>query len=141
MQMVSKTIQQNIECQTNTWKNSIRTMLLNYRKSIYPATNETPAKLFFRKETNYDIPRYDNAKDPSFDKLHLHHQQYNANAKENIDKKCKELHYNFKIGDQTFLQRGKKGLKFQSNYYNDVYTIIDISNINYNQKQQNKSML
>ena len=40
----------------------------------------------------------------------------------------KELHHNFKIGDQVFLQRGKKGSKFQSNYYNDVYTIIDISN-------------
>ena len=37
------------------------------------------------------------------------------------------LHHNFKIGDQVFLQRGKNGSKFQSNY-NDVYTIIDISN-------------
>ena len=86
-------------------------MLLNYRNSIYPATNETPAKLFFRKETNYDIPRYDNAKDPSFDKLHLHHQQYNANAKENIDKKCKELDHYSKIGDHVFIRR-KKGSKF-----------------------------
>ena len=51
MQMVSKTIRYNIDCQTNTWKNSICTMLLNYRNSVYPATNETPAKLFFRKET------------------------------------------------------------------------------------------
>ena len=87
-------------------------MLLNYRNSIYPATNETPAKLFFRKETNYDIPRYDNAKDPSFDKLHLHHQQDNANAKVNIDKKCKELDHYFKIGDHVFIQRRKKGSKF-----------------------------
>ena len=91
LQMLGKTNQHNRDCQTNTWKNSIRTILLKYHNSIYPANNETPAKLSFRKKTNYDIPRYNNAKDLSFDKLHLHHQQYNANAKENIDKKCKEL--------------------------------------------------
>ena len=47
MQILGKTIRHNIECETNTWKNSIHTMLLNYSKSINPATNETPAKLFF----------------------------------------------------------------------------------------------
>ena len=128
MQMLGKTIRHNIDCQTNTWKNSIRIVSLNYRNSIHPTTNETPAKLFFGRETNFGIPHYDNVKDPSFDKVNLHHQQYNAKAKENIDKKCKELHHNFKIGDQVFLQTGKKGSKFRLNYYNDVCTIIDISN-------------
>ena len=68
-------------------------------------------QIIFRKR-NYGIPHYDNAKDPSFDKVNLHHHQYNAKAKENIDKKCKELHHNFKIGDQIFLQRGNKDSKF-----------------------------
>ena len=86
MQILGKTIRHNIECETNTWKNSIHTMLLNYSKSINPATNETPAKLFFWRETNYGIPYYDNVKDPSFDKVNLHHQQYNAKAKRTLIK-------------------------------------------------------
>ena len=126
--MLGKTIRDNRKCQRNTYKNSIRTMLLNYCYSVHPATNKTPGKLIFERATNYGIPSYDNAKDPSFDKVNLHHQQYNAKAKGNIDKKCKELPHNLEIGDQVFLQRGKKGSRFQSNYYNDVYEIIDISN-------------
>ena len=79
-------------------------MLLNYRNSIHPATNETPAKLFFGRETNYGIPHYDNAKDPSFDRVNLHHQQYTAKAKENIDKKYKELDHISKLEIKFFFK-------------------------------------
>ena len=108
MQMLGKTIRHNIDCQTNTWKNSIRTMLLNYRNSIHPATNETLAKLFFGRETNYGIPHYDNVKDPSFDKVNLHHQQYNAKAKESIDKKCKNCTITSKFEIKFFFKKERK---------------------------------
>ena len=51
MRMIKKTIQDAINQQVN-WREALKYMLLNYRNTSHPATNEKPSTLFYGREIN-----------------------------------------------------------------------------------------
>ena len=126
MKVINKSVRHSITSK-GTWKNSLKATLLNYRNCVHPATNETPSKLFYGRETNYGLPTITPFISPFYESVKDHHEHYSSNAKKYADKRCDDL-TPVKPGDEVFLKRGKKDNKFQSNYYNDHFTVTKATN-------------
>ena len=99
---------------------------MNYRNCVHHATNETPSKLFYGRETNYGLPKITPCISPFYKSVD-HHEHYASNAKKHANKRCDDL-TPVKPGDKVFLKRGKKDIKLQSNYYNYHFTVTKATN-------------
>ena len=128
MRNINKIIQ-HANASNTPWKESLRSLMLQYRNSIHSATNETPAKLFFNRETNFGLPSINKSINPAQDSaVRQHHQKYAEKAKQHADTKCNPQKHIFKEGDQVYVKRGQKQNKHQSNYFNDEYTVTNVNN-------------
>ena len=128
MPNLSKLIRHSYDARTD-WKDTLRSMLLNYRNCVHPATNEKPSSLFFNREINTGIPSANPVTSPQYDTVKLHHDTYAKKAKQTADQRCKKSKYQFRIGDQVFVKRAKRDNKFQTNYLKDTFTVINIIGI------------
>ena len=72
------------------------------------------------------MPCIENYFAPTYEKVKQHHDEYNKKAKRYANSKSVESDEKFNIGDMVYLKRGKKDNKYQSHYFNDEFTILNV---------------
>lgn len=125
MPNLSKLIRHSFDAGTD-WKDTLRSMLLNYRNCVHPATNEKPSTLFFGREINTGIPTMNNKTSPQYDTVKRHHDTYTHKAKQTADKHCRPA-IPIKVNSQVFIRRGVRNNKFQTTYLPDIYTVVTVN--------------
>ena len=126
MPNLSKLIRHSYDANT-VWKDTLRSMLLNYRNCIHPATNEKPSTLFFNREINTGLPIIQPQMSPKYDAVKQHHDIYTQKAKQTADRKCQNIKQQINTGDQVYVKRGKRDHKFQTTYMSDEFTMTEVT--------------
>ena len=125
MPNLSKIIRHSYDSKAD-WKDTLRSLLLNYRNCIHPATNEKPSTLFYSREINTGLPISTSHTSPKYDAVKQHHDTYNEKAKQTADKRCQIPKKSINTGEKVYVKRGKRDHKFQTNYLADEFTVTDI---------------